>query len=197
MLKNLIKKHVAPLLKQNGFKKKDLTWNKSKDGVVQVVDFQLSRFSSDEEEDFTINLGVFDPQLWKKCWGKEPPKFIKEEDCFPRIRIGQLLNQSSEKSTDHWWTCSANTNESELSKEIQGLLEKKCLPFLDDMLDQHEVVLFYSSNSEHLMPIERIYLAIIKNSVGDVHSSDELLSEVAAISKAWANRVNQVRSHLS
>lgn len=197
MLTDLMKKHVAPLLKQRGFKKKDLTWNKSKDGVVQVVDFQLSRFSGDGEEDFTINLGVFDPQVWKKCWGKEPPKFIKEEDCFPRIRIGQLLNKSSKESTDHWWTCSANNNESELFKEIQGFLEEKCLPFLNDMVNQHEVVQFYSSNSEHLMPIEKIYLAIIKNSVGDVHSSDELLSEVAAISKAWANRVNQVRSQLS
>lgn len=193
MLADLMKKHVAPLLKQCGFKKKELTWNKSKDGIVQVVDFQLSCFSGDGEEDFTINLGVFDPQVWKKCWGKEPPKFIKEEDCFPRIRVGQLLNESSEQSTDHWWTCNANSIESELGKEIEVVLEERCLPFLDDMLDQNEVVNFYSSSSDHLMPIEKIYLAIIKNSVGDAHSSDELLSEVVAISKAWATRADQVR----
>lgn len=196
MLEDLIKKHIAPLLKQHGFKKKDLTWNKSKDGLVQVVDFQLSRFSSDEEKDFTINLGVFYSQVWKKCWAKEPPKFIKEEDCFPRIRIGQLLNGFSEESTDRWWSCSAKTNKDELGKEIEGLLEEKCLPFLDDMLDHHEVVKFYSSSSDRLMPIEKIYLAIFKNSIGDAHSSDELLSEVVTISKAWANRVEQVRAQL-
>lgn len=193
MLADLIKNHVTPLLKQHGFKKKDLTWNKSKDGVVQVVDFQLSRFSSDEEEDFTINLGVFDPQVWKKCWGKKPPKFIKEEDCFPRMRVSQLLN----KSTDYWWAYDANTNDSELGKEIEELLEGKCLPFLNRMLDQNEVVNFYSSDTEHLMPIEKIYLAIIKNDVGDAYSSDELLSEVVTISKSWATRVDQVRSQLS
>ncbi|MDX3775553.1 DUF4304 domain-containing protein [Chromatiaceae bacterium AAb-1] len=197
MLKDLIQEHIAPLLKQHGFKKKDLTWSKSKDGVVQVIDFQLSRFSTDEKEDFTINLGVFDPLVWKKCWAKEPPKFIREEDCFPRIRIGQLLNGFSKESTDHWWMCSAKTNEDELGKEIDNLLEEKCLPFLGDMLDCHEVIKFYSSGSNHLMPIEKIYLAIIKNHVGDTHSSDELLSEVVAISKAWANRVVQVRSQLS
>nr|VFK40152.1 MAG: protein of unknown function (DUF4304) [Candidatus Kentron sp. SD]VFK45528.1 MAG: protein of unknown function (DUF4304) [Candidatus Kentron sp. SD] len=197
MLKNLIKKHVATLLKQRGFKKKELTWNKSKDGVVQVVDFQLSRFSSDEEEDFTINLGVFYSQVWKKCWGKEPPKFIKEEDCFPRIRIGKLLNGFSEKLNDRWWTCSAKTNEADLSGEIESLLEEECLPFLDDMLDQHKVIKFYSSSSDRLMPIEKIYLAIIKNGVGDINSSDDLLSEVVTISKAWADRVEQVRTHHS
>ena len=113
------------------------------------------------------------------------------------MRVGQLLNKSPVESTDHWWTCSANTNASELGKEIEGLLEEKCLPFLDDMLDQNEVVKLYSFSSDHLMPIEKIYLAIIKNSVGDANSSDELPREVAAISKAWATRVDQVRSQLS
>lgn len=193
MLTDLIKNHVTPLLKQHGFKKKDLTWNKSKGGVVQVVDFQLSRFSSDEEKGFTVNLGVFDPQVWKKCWGKESPKFIKEEDCFPRIRVSQLLN----KSTDHWWTCGANTSDSGLGKEIEDLLEEKCLPLLNRMLDQNEVVNLYSPDTERLMPIEKIYLAIIKNYVGDAHSSEELLNEVVAISKSWATRVDQVRSRLS
>lgn len=196
MLTDLMKKHVAPLLKQRGFKKKNLTWNKSKDGVIQVVDFQLSRFNSDGEEGFTINLGVFDSQVWKKCWGKESPKFIKEEDCFLRIRAGRLLNKLSEKTIDHWWACNSNTNESEFGKEIKVLLEEKCLSFLDDMLDQNKVVKFYFSNFKHLMPIEKIYLAIIQHSVGDVHSCDELLSEVAANSKAWATRVEQVRSRI-
>lgn len=196
MLKDLIQKHVAPLLQQYGFKKKELVWNRLNGRIVQVVDFQLSRFCSNNEEDFTINLGVFDPQVWKKCWAKEPPKFIKEEDCFPRVRIGQLLNGFSEESTDRWWSCSEKTNEDELGREIESLLEDKCLPFLDDMLDRHEVIKFCSLSADHFMPIEKIYLAIFKNSIGDDHSSDELLSEVSAISKAWANRVEQVRAQL-
>lgn len=196
MLKDLVKSHVAPLLKQHGFRKRDFIWNKSKDGLVQVVDFQLSRFSSDEEEDFTINLGVFDPKVWEKCWAKKPPVFIKEEDCFPRVRIGRLLAEASEESTDHWWGCGTATNESKLGEEIGSLLERKCLPFLNDMLDRRCVVGFYSSDPDRLMPIEKIYLALIKNSLGDTHASDELLSEVASVSKAWAKRVAQVRSQL-
>lgn len=196
MFKDLIKAHVVPLLRQHGFKKKDLTWNRPKDGIVQVVDFQLSRFSSEGEDDFTINLGVFDSQVWKQCWAKEPPKFIKEEDCFPRIRIGYLLNGFSKESTDHWWACGAEINESELGNEIVGLIERKCLPFLEDMSDRRSVIEFYSAGSDDLMPVEKIYLAIIKNSIGDADSSNKLLNEVGAVSNAWAKRVDQVRSQL-
>jgi hypothetical protein len=160
---------------------------------VQVVDIQISSFSSKDEESFTINLGVFDPGVWEKCWIKEPPRFINEEDCFPRIRIGQLLNEGS---IDHWWVCSAKINEGELGEEIESLLEKKCLPFLDDMLDRNEIVNFYTADSCQMMPIEKVYLAIIKNSIGDTDCADALLSEVANLSKAWANRVDQVRSQL-
>ncbi|MEQ5777143.1 DUF4304 domain-containing protein [Thalassospira sp. NFXS8] len=193
MLADLIKNYVTPLLKQHGFKKKGLTWNKSNDGFVQVVNFQLSRFNSDVEKDFTINIGVFNSQVWKKCWGKEPPKVIKEEDCFPRMRVGRLLN----KPTDHWWTYDANTNDSGIGKEIKGILGEKCLPFLNAMLDQNEVFRFYSVHTECLMLIEKVYLAIIKHDVGDVRYSEELLSEIAVASKDWAKRVDQVRSQLS
>jgi hypothetical protein len=197
MLQDLMKNYIALLLRQDGFKKNGLTWNKPKDGLIQVVNFQLSRFSDGSEVDFTINLGVFDSQVWRKCWGKEPPLFIKEEDCFPRIRIGQLLNRSKEEAIDRWWTCNVNTNEVAVGKEIEGLLKERCLPFLNDMLDKNSVIQFYSSRSCHLMPIEKIYLAIIKHSIGDVHSSNELLTEVVTISKAWAARVDQVRTSLN
>lgn len=197
MLKNLAKKNVAPLLKKHGFKKKDLTWNKSIDGFVQVIDFQRSRFNSVDEDNFTINLGVFDLQVWQTCWMKQPPKFINEEDCFPRVRIGQLLSRFSEDVTDHWWICNAETNEESLGQEITDLLESKCIPFLDGLLSRHSIIDFFSSKTvSNLMPVEKIYLAIIKDSVGDTSSSSNLLSEVSAISKAWSNRVEQVKPHL-
>ena len=196
MLKNLAKKNIAPLLKKHGFKKKDLTWNKAVDGFIQVIDFQMSRFSSAEEDNFTINLGVFDSQTWQTCWLKEPPRFIKEEDCFPRIRVAQLLQEFSEEATDHWWICNAETDEESLGQEIADLLEAKCIPFLDSLLNHQSIIDFYSSNPVNLMPVEKMYLAIIKNSAGDVGSSSELLSEVSSISKAWSNRVEQVKSQL-
>ncbi len=197
MFKDLVKIFVSPLLKQHGFRKNRLTWNKTVDGLIQVVDFQVSRFSSPEEESFTINLGVFYPDIWHKCWAKEPPKFVNEEDCFPRVRIAQILNGYSQEATDYWWTCNAEVEIDKIGKEIKMLLEKKCLPFLDEMLDLQNVIRLYSSGPVKLTPIEKIYLAIMKYSIGDIDSSIDLLKEVSTISNAWASRVDAIRSRLA
>jgi len=197
MLNDLIKIHVAPLLKRHGFKKKDLTWNKVVDGFVQVVDFQLSSYSDEQEETFTINLGVLCPEVWNTCWQKEPPKFVKEDDCFPRVRVGQLLGGFSVDSQDQWWMCSPDVDENALGEELCTLIENKCIPFINGMLSKQKINDFYSLSSINLLPIDKIYLAIVKSFLGDNESSSELLSGVGQISKAWSNRVEIVQGQLS
>ena len=197
MINDLIKEHVAPLLKRHGFKKKDMTWNKSVNGFTQVINFQVSTYSDDQEESFTINLGLFSPEVWKVCWQKEPPKFIKEDDCFPRIRASQLFGKLSQESTDHWWRCSQGSNDNDLSNEVIALLEGKCIPFVDGLLTMQNISELYSSKDVKLLPIDKVYLGIIKNLTGDKVSSSELLDSVASISKAWAIRVEIVQKQLS
>lgn len=191
MLKDLIKNHVAPLMKQQGFRKNNLTWNRSNNGFVQVVNFQLSRHSTNDRESFTINIGIFDPQVWKICWATEPPKFTKEENCLLRVRVGQLLG-----ARDLWWECNSSSKESEVGKEIEDILTTSCLPFLDTMTDYNEIFMFYSSGLDKILPIEKIYLAIVRYLNGDLAESDELLNAVSHKSKSWADRVGLVRSNL-
>lgn len=197
MLNDLIKNHVAPLLKRHDFKKKGMTWNKSVDGFVQVIDFQLSSYSDDQEESFTINLGVLSPEVWSICWQKEPPKFVKEDDCFPRVRVGQLLSGFSKKSRDHWWACSQGVSDGDLSDEVTALLENTCIPFVDGLLSKQKISEFYSSQDVNLLPIEKVYLAIVRSLVDDKDSSAELLDDVGSLSKAWSGRAEIVQSQLS
>lgn len=196
MLNDLIKSHVVPLLKRHGFKKKDMTWNKLVGGFVQVIDFQLSSYSDDQEESFTINLGLLCPEVWTICWQKEPPKFVKEDDCFPRVRVGQLLGDFPEKSTERWWTCSQSVSDVDLGDEVSALLEGKCIPFVDGLLSKQKISEFYSFQDVNLLPIDKVYLAIVRNLVDDKDSSSELLDGVGSISKAWAYRVEIVKSQL-
>ncbi len=197
MLNDVIKSHIAPLLKRYGFKKKEMTWNKTVDGFIQVIDFQVSSYSDEKEETFTINLGVLCPEIWNACWQKEPPKFVKEDDCFPRLRVGQLLGGFSGDSKDQWWVCSTDVNEDVLGEELSVLIESKCLPFIGGMLSKKNINDLYSSSSINLLPVDKVYLAIVKKLVGDKESSAGLLSEVGKISKAWSNRVEIVQSQLS
>ena len=197
MLNNLIESHVAPLLKRHGFKKKEMTWNKSVDDFVQVIDFQLSSYSDEKEESFTINVGVLCTEVWKICWQKEPPKFVKEDDCFPRVRIGKLLGNFSKESTDHWWASSRSASNGDLGDEISALLEGKCIPFVDGLIFKEKISKLYYHQDVDLLPIDKVYLAILRNLVNDKDSSAELLDEVGSISKAWASRVEIVQSQLS
>ena len=197
MLNDVIESHIAPLLKRYGFKKKKMTWNKTIDGFIQVIDFQVSSYSDEKEETFTINLGILCPEIWNACWQKEPPRFVKEDDCFPRLRISQLLGSFSGDTRDQWWECSPNINEDILGEELSALIENKCFPFIDAMLSKKNINDFYSSSSISLLPIDKVYLAIVKSLVGDKESSSRLLSEVGEISKAWSSRVEIVQNQLS
>ncbi|GHA22220.1 hypothetical protein GCM10008090_35040 [Arenicella chitinivorans] len=197
MLNDLIKTHVAPLLRQHGYRKKEMTWNKTEDTYVRVIDFQLSSYSDKKEESFTINLGVYSPAIWRVCWRKDPPNFIKEDACFPRFRVGQLFGGFSMDSTDHWWTCSEDTNLDELGIQISTVLENNCIPFVESLLSYEKINDFYSSLDTNLLPIEKVYLAIVRSFLGDSKGAMDLLSSVGSISKAWATRVEIVESQLS
>ena len=48
MFKELINKDIVTLLKQYGFKKQNLTWNRSLNGVTQVMNFQLIRYNNED-----------------------------------------------------------------------------------------------------------------------------------------------------
>lgn len=195
MLKEIVKNYLEPILKESGFKKKAYTWNKSVNGIIQVIDIQVSRFSKKNEESFTVNIGIFNPLIWKKCWCLEIPKIIHEQDCFPRLRISELQNTASDKSNDYWWNCTPETDEASLAKELTDLIMLKCIPFLDSMLDVQNIMKFYAHRDRNLLPIEKIYFAIINNEIGCHDIEKILLSEVSAISSSWAERVNIVRSH--
>jgi len=196
MFKDLINKNIAPILKQCGFKKKNFTWNRSVNGVIQVINFQLSRYNDHDSQKFTINVGVFHPQLWRINKGEPAPKFITEFDCFPRERIGYIDNTKKDNK-DLWWTITNETDVIELSREIKNIIEDKCIPFLDIMTDYHAVSNFYLCLPKVLLPIDKIYLAIIKNSLRDLDTSVKILQEVSKISESWEDKVKEVYSCLN
>lgn len=193
MFEYFVSEHFAPMLKKQGFKKKNFIWNKHDNGFVHVVSLQKSRFSENNEDSFTINIGVFDPVTWHLCWGVKHPVFIGEGDCFPRARIGFLLARSSGVERDYWWACNEDTDIAKLAEEIFSIFDEVVFQFLSKMSDLREIVNYCNLGSLVLMPIDKIYLAIVIHRLGDKIASEELLEEVSCISKSWSNRVKNVR----
>lgn len=193
MLENFLKEHVTSFLKEAGFKKRHKIWNKNVDGLIQVINFQSSSFSTSAEVSFTINVGVFNPKIWTILWDKKVPKFINEIDCFPRVRIGELIENGK---FDKWWKISDNSDFPSLGKEIQSLIQNNCFTFLDTMMDERQIIEYYTEHVKNVKPIEKIELAIVKNSIGDIEGAQLLLNDVANISENFANRVDFVRSQM-
>ncbi len=193
MFNDIMNKQIAPLLKSFGYKKSGLTWNKHAGDIIHVINIQSD---SHNNQSFTINLGIFDKNIWKICWGKETPKFVNEEDCFPRFRIGDLLSDFSDKGTDFWWSCNSSTNEQHLGNEILDMLKNKCIPLLERSANINLIEEFLTKKGINLMPIEKIYLGIIKYKLDKIISSNELFDQVSDISQSWAKRIEFVNKQL-
>jgi len=100
---NEIQKLIHKELKADGFKKKGRTHNKVLDnGIVQVINFQMGQFQFDNVIEipglrenlygqFTINIGVFVPELYEKIFDPKPKSFIQEYDCEIRTRLSQKI----------------------------------------------------------------------------------------------------------
>lgn len=83
------KKHLEsilkPVLKKEMFRKKGGTWWRKREGFIQVINIQGSRFS----KRFYLNLGVYIRALGDK-------EFPAEYDCHLRVRLGALADSELE-----------------------------------------------------------------------------------------------------
>ncbi len=194
MLKNdFLKTYIAPFLKSHGFKKKGAVWNRKNNDIVEVIDFQSAKVPAKGESNFTVNIGVLHPDVWKIYWEKELPDFIAEVECFPRTRIGNFITPPR---GDTWWTLSKHSNVEEIANEILSVIEHKCFPFMHSMADLQEVSKFGYSPPFHLFPAEKLALAIVQHELGENIKADNLLSEVESIN-SWRDRVHEIRKRLS
>jgi hypothetical protein len=101
--KDLLSVHLAPALKQSGFRKKGQSFGRRGDGVWGVINFQRSQWSSRECITFTINVGVWVDAV--AAFRLEDTDRVPrtgappEAYCHWRQRIGWLLPDQR----DIWW----------------------------------------------------------------------------------------------
>jgi hypothetical protein len=161
MIHVLDKKFLAPLLRGQGFKKKNLTWNRTNVDIVHVLDIQLSRFSNLEEIQLTVNIGICMHAVRAIYWGKEIPSFIEEIDCFPRFRIGKFLSDFQPDALDRWWSLRNKDDIDKVGRELQVILSERVIPFLNRITTMPQVKIFCDANPLHLFPADKLNFAIL------------------------------------
>lgn len=174
------------ILRPLGFSRRKATWNRTTGAYVDVIDVQTSKAG----DAVTVNCGVLVPDVYVRCWGGEPPRFVEEAACSVRSRIGQLLD-----GRDIWWTVGHDRSADEILEKVTAYV----LPFLDRMHSPEAIEGFLTStlvvNQKYPPPI--VYLAIIKFDRGDTTGARALLDELHKKTvPAWQRRISEVAQRL-
>ncbi len=173
-------------LKGLGFKKKARTFNRtSDDGLVQVINVQMgahdppgTTYIPGLRENlygwFTVNLGVYVPEVARCHGGGEARGFVREYHCCVRSRLGDL---GSERR-DLWWR---NDAVAEVVPDLLGRLDRDGLPFLDRFASRPAILREWKGKTENQGAggPPRIVMAIILAERGDRDAARQLLAEQA------------------
>jgi len=196
LFQDMIKQYIVPVLKAAKFQKSKCIWNRSISSIVHVIDFQESQWNDSAEMSFTVNIGVFIPDIEKIVWDKALPKVISESECFPKFRIGYF--PGIEKNYDMWWELHADKDFDLVGKEVANLIETKCLPVLDACNSIEEVLKLARLKGENVTPAEKISLAVLMYLVGQKESGMQILNSMENDAKLhpWYQRIQHVRCQL-
>jgi hypothetical protein len=127
---------LRPALQRWGFRGRGRAFNRAnQDGLTQVITFQMGSFDPPGTTPipgfresfygrFTINLGVYVPEVARYHGGGEAKSVVQEYNCCVRARIGGL----GPEHADLWWDLVPGPS---LASEIQHRLERDGLPFLE------------------------------------------------------------------
>jgi hypothetical protein len=129
VLDQVIAGSFTPILRPLGFKKTGHNFRRALAQCTQVVSVQASVWSSAKELRFTVNMGVFYPEVLAlepfDGW-KPSPSGPPEHKCHLRARIGQLMPGGEDK----WWTIYAGDDAESVANELRSVLKAYGLPWL-------------------------------------------------------------------
>jgi len=205
-LDEMIRRTLHPSLMEKGFTHKARTWNRNVGWYIDVVDVQVGRWSRADEGDFTVNVGVFVPSVYKVFWGEDAPPFVAEERCVVRARLGALKNDGGlaednlkARPTDLWWDFDASTDLEALGREVSELVVDLGLPFLEGLHSieaVHRFLMTPHAERQVSVPYAYCYLAIIKAQMGDDIGAKRLLEHVGQRWHSWQAVTSRVADQL-
>ncbi len=172
---------VRPALKRWGFHGRGRAFNRTtRDGLTQAISLQMGAFDPPGTVSipglrenlygkFTVNLGVYVPEVARHHGGGEAKFFVQEYHCCVRARLGQL----GPERADVWWEL---TPESSVASEIEQRLERDALPFFERFVTRDAILdeLLSETKNSYASP-PRIVSAIILAEKGRSEEAHRLL----------------------
>src|SRR5579863_6346089 len=129
-----LQSQLQPFLEECGFRMRSRTCNRTTaDGLTHVINFQMGRFDPPGTSyipwfrknlygKFTVNVGVYVPEVASQKYGGSPRSSIQEPDCCVRQRLGALGPERS----DLWWSV---RSEKKTVADLRLRLERDAFPW--------------------------------------------------------------------
>jgi hypothetical protein len=169
---NLIVNVVGQALRPLKFRNSGKRFNRiQSDGIVHVVDFQLGPNWSMMWGKFTVEIGIFLPEVFNAFFDKAAPKFIPSHDCFERKRLGIL----GKDGKDIWWDLPGDSVK--IGNEVLGLLVGEGECYFSQFSSREKIISAWESKRSHgrLSQREVVILAVIYSYLAEKERANELL----------------------
>ncbi len=114
LFESLLREGLAPLLRRKGYKKSGHTWRKQSAQCVQITHAQAGDSGDDEDGKFTLNLGVYFPDVDELGRGQSAQAKPLVADCLVQVPIGLILPPPS----DHWWRIEPDVDLAQLAADV-------------------------------------------------------------------------------
>ncbi len=178
-----IQKALKTSLKDHEFLVRGRTFNRAtSDGLVQVINLQMGPsdppgttyipgLRSNLHGLFTINLGVYIPEVAEIHGGGLAKAWVQEYSCSIRARLGRDMNEAK----DIWWPAK---NERNIVFDIHSLLMSSGLEFLERFSSRDKILTELEGHGANLnyCAVPRIISAIIFAKRGQIETARDLMS---------------------
>lgn len=168
-----IQRAVRPLLKESGFRVRGRTFNRfGSDGLTHVVSFWMGPATSIFHGQFTVNLGVYVPEVAEYHVGGLAGSWVQDQYCCVRggaeTRTGEQL----------WWSAE---HCKQVVRQVSEWLSKDGLPFIDRFATRDMILNKWRDRTENLGASSppRIVKALILFVRDDLDACRALLSQQA------------------
>jgi len=194
----LAKEYITLLLKENGFIKQRLSWNRIRDPFVDIINIQKLPGSTENDERFVLNIGVFIPEYYETVWHQPYKRFVNEVDAIFRTRLGDLLKDEFSKNINSSFiTLNSDSDVSKVGKELSLAIEKRVIPCLDSFISYQSLHDYIESDDGWYKnyPLMQIYFALMKQSLGDTESATAILDDlIERKNKAWVVHAQRIKT---
>lgn len=136
----ILKNIINPFFNENGFKKNGNTFNKKINDLVQVASIQKSKWNSQTNISFTINVGFLITEIYLEDLN-HIPKFIREYDCHINFRLGNFIY-----GNDYWYEINTNTKREKLEIQIYNDLHDSLKTIFLSIINMENLKEFILSN---------------------------------------------------